>query len=755
MGGKLMQTIQPFIDLGWYTVPLKGNLKRLEDGSKTTPQFEKNWKANYQQQFNESATDIGGVITGSVSNIIAIDCDDDNTYKMFSMLDTDYAFHFISKNKPKGGGTIIYNYPTGELLPSFSIQDEIMSLDFYSDEGFVYLPTEPNLTKEPWLQKDMTALPKLKPLPPQVLLLLQALHKQHKLGQAPQAQQTNLAAIQKYNYLAPQVELFIAKEEFIPSLFHIITPKDFRTLTQYVKLGYVHPKDVPDGRGSEYLMKVSAILGADPSIDREMYMKAMYLINDLWDNPLAASRFESTILNPMADGKASVDGAPIWSYDEQWNTRGLAFINKLGEAIEVFFDDVRALYYLINYTKGTTKTFYRDADIYSYVETVGVAPPTRKEMKPVMPIVRTVINPSLPFGFYSPDEYSREFNIFKQTPALAILTEPGPYKDSYERPETILAYLETLVPDNVQRHYLLRFLKTKLTTFGYSPVVLYFLGAHGSGKDVFINLLASILGTEYVARPSTREFLEQFNGWMVDKYFAQLDEYGNQLSRLTDKQEALGKIKSYSGKEAVQIRQMRTDGFTYNHKLTLIMTANNNPLMLEAGDRRVALLETPNVLKDADWVIKNGGVSTVVDMLSTEILDFCYYLATEVDLLSSDAYVNPPETEGKRAIIAQHLPAADRIAFYISNHMLNELYELAQDFNCEQVFEHYIEGRIYEDDLFELYIGMTDAKGTKRGLTKAMSMFTKVPTTSNGMKAYYYYIPELKHFSMPMAEIDL
>ena len=45
-----MKSIQPFIDLGWHTVPLKGQLKRLEDGDKTTPQFEKGWKDKYMSK---------------------------------------------------------------------------------------------------------------------------------------------------------------------------------------------------------------------------------------------------------------------------------------------------------------------------------------------------------------------------------------------------------------------------------------------------------------------------------------------------------------------------------------------------------------------------------------------------------------------------------------------------------------------------------------------------------------------------------
>ena len=94
-----MKTIEPFIELGWYTVPLTGELKRNEDGSKTIPNFPKAWREKYNDNFNTTATKIGGVITGAKSGVIAIDCDNSITYNLFKALDPDYKFHFISRGK--------------------------------------------------------------------------------------------------------------------------------------------------------------------------------------------------------------------------------------------------------------------------------------------------------------------------------------------------------------------------------------------------------------------------------------------------------------------------------------------------------------------------------------------------------------------------------------------------------------------------------------------------------------------------------
>lgn len=740
-----MKSIKPFIDLGIHTVPLSGRLERLDDGSKTTPIYEKNWKVNYQNNFNENATELGGAITGSISNIIAIDCDDQTTYDIFCALHPQYKFHFVSKGKPKGGGTIIYKYPFGKSLESFSIQSDIMHLDFYSDNGFVYLPTDSNKTKIAW--GESTQLPLIEELPETVLVLLLNLQLQHTLKNKAQ-QEVKSSIVVRANYLAPQVELMISQKKFIPSLFHIITPKDFRDLPQYVQHGYLHPEQVPEGRGSEYLVKISAILGADSSISQEVYLEAMSFINNLWAYPMQIKTFESTILEPMVNGKSSVDGDVIWQYDEHWKERGLAFTTKLGDAIEVFYDDIRASYYMVNYTRDMIKVFFKETDIFSYIEPIAVGLPSRKEMKAMVPVVRTVSDPTRPFGFFNADEYSREFNIFRQSPALSILNNPDPYTALYKRPEIILKFFDTFIPDIYMRNYVLGFLKLKLTCFKYSPVVLYMLGVHGSGKDTFVNIISNIIGEPYVARPTAREFIEPYNGWIVDKYFVQLDEYGNQLHTLADKEEALGKIKSYTGKDKLQVRQMRTDGFNYSHAVTLVMTQNTNPLMLEDGDRRVLLIETPNVLKDADWVKEVGGITNVIEKIEEEINDFCYYLATEVNAVTWDQYVSPPETDMKRDLIASKLPAAHRLGYYFKHSMFEQLEDLIEEGGTEKLLQHAAENRIYEDELFQLYVYMTEGKGSKRGLTKVLKEngFEKIPSTKEGNKIYYYHINTLSHY---------
>lgn len=721
--------MQKYIDLKWHTVPLSGQLQRLEDGTKTIPGFEKDWRAKYQNEFNTKVTKIGGVITGEVSNIIAIDCDNDATWALFKALDPDYGFVFLSKGKGKAAGTLIYEYDK-ELAESFSINDGTMALDYYSNRGFVYLPTRSNRTKE-YLD---SPLPEIKPAPEAVKLVLQQLHKRvaPETSDAPQVSNVMTASC-----LAPIVEQFNKDGKFMPGLFRIITPKSFRQESSYVATGSLHPKDVPQGRGSEYLSKVSAILGADVSITREEYASAMNYINELFSDPMPDLKLDKTIIDPMITSKASIHGVPIWAYDADWKKFKLVLHSKRQIALELCFDDLRNAYYVVDELNQVIKSFYRDSELMAYIEAAAMNTPKKIEVKRGLPLAEVRAVPNLPFGFnQGKDPTVRLLNTFIQTPELAIFTNPDAYVDKYSKPTTIIKFFESLVPEAKMREYLLQFIHTKLKTFGYSPVVLYFMGAHGSGKDMFVGLLETIIGK--VARPSTKEFLEMFNGWIVDQYFVQLDEYGNQLSSARERDEALGKIKAYTGKQNIQVRQMRTDGFMHKHNATFVMTANKNPLMVEEGDRRICFLQTPNVLAEQPWVISMGGVAAAFNKIQSELKDFCYYLAKEVKPLSASEYMKPPEAQDKQELIADSMYASQRIAFVVKNDMTQYLIDLFEDANVPDGAKSLRGGKLMHSHLLDLYDELTEQRGNARSFNKALraSGIQLVPTSTNGNKDY-------------------
>lgn len=722
-------TIKPFIELGWHTVPLAGSLDRLEDGSKTIPMFPKNWRAIYAETKNTKETELGGTITGKISAIVAVDCDSPDTFALFKSLDPGYTAIAMSLGKyADPTGTLIYEYDE-ELADTFSINEKDgMRLDFYSDGGFIYLPTAANKSKVAWQE-----IPVIKPMPAAMKMLLKQLAKKYQQVDIPRTINVMTA-----NCLAPLIAQFVKSEKFMPGVFKIITPRDFRTEPQYVTEGFLDPNNVPEGRGSEYMSKVSAIFGADVSIDDQLYVQAMTKINASWSSPMDDEVFDKTILNPMLEGNAKINGKSIWQYNPEWEEHICVIPSKRQSTLELGFDDRRNMYYAVDGANEAFKCFGRDSEFMAYLEAAAFEVPKKALVKRTLPIVNVISDPSEQFGFVrGTDATARNLNLFRQTPELTILKNPDGYAPHYKRPKTILLYLESLVPEKKMLDYLLGFVKRKLLTFDYSPVILYFLGVHGSGKDTFVTILESIIG--HVARPTANEFLEMFNGWMLDTYFAQLDEYGNQLTKIADKEEALGKLKAYSGKKTVQIRQMRTDGFQYEHRITFIMTANTQPLILEDGDRRMAFFATPNKMDDLQWVHAMGGIANVQENIAKEIKDFCYYLATEVTELTGSEYVKPLESQYKHKLIADSMYASQKIAYCIKHGMWQYLINLSVEYNTPTVEDDIRSQRLTTGSLEELYLAITDFKGDFKAVLRQLktSGLSVKPTTVAGSRGYY------------------
>jgi hypothetical protein len=144
-------------------------------------------------------------------------------------------------------------------------------------------------------------------------------------------------------------------------------------------------------------------------------------------------------------------------------------------------------------------------------------------------------------------------------------------------------------------------------------------------------------------------------------------------------------------------------------------------------------------------------------LLDSELLDFCYYLATKVDMLDPDAYVVAPDSDSKYTLIADMMPAAQKLAYLFKLGRIADLEELINDYDGAQYAQGWSEGKVEEEKLFDLYLIMTDGQGTKRGLSKVLTEagLSKHPTTKDGAKLYYYDVPKIRGFSVsPFDEID-
>lgn len=727
--------MKQFRDLGWHLIPLEGELIRLPGGKKTVPKFPKNWNdPTISFESNDKALNI--VLTGQASNIVILDCDTPETYQTFRALDPDNAFVFTSRDKTEKGitGHIIYKYDP-ELSQTFKVNTEVLQLDFKSNNSGVYLPGPKNHTKE-----NFTVIGEPKEVPKTIKSLLIALK--------PKVQAQTLENVGSAQYDYHFIDVIPSLLEGSPNkiLLKALTPRAFRSLPKYLDMGFLHPADVPNGRGSEYLSQVSAILGADVSIDATTYRSAILKINELFSDPMDLDRLLKTIIEPMVSGEAKgANGLVIWQYDKNFSKKRYIIQTKTGDQMEIFYDADKLTWYVANMNTRKVKMFSTDSAILSHLCAIGTEPLTKPKLQKRVPLfyTRTLLNK--PFGYMG----SNLFNLFQSTNYLKILMGDEHVKD-YDKPVVILQFLESLIPDKISREYMLKFIKRKFTTLHYSPVVLNFVGVSGAGKDLFVQLLSTIIGTTYLAKPSAKEFIEPYNHYLVDKFLVQCDEYGDQFTRYDQKQQALGRLKTYTGSSDIQIRQMRTDGYNYKHCLTFILTSNKQPLVLDTDDRRLLMLLNPNKLNTQSWVAKLGGVAIVVQKLQEEVAKFCQYLRDEIDMLEDSEYMEPPFTIDKQTTIEMGMGIADLISHHLLKRNYKALYDLAIDCGITDIYDKHEINRIYENTLFEIYKQKINYDSTIRVFRNIISK-NKVPkkdTTSNGRKSFYYEAPGLHEWYM-------
>jgi len=743
-----MKTVKPFVDLGFYVVPLAGEIRRTKEGKKTGYKFVGAWKELYLENPYEVETDkeaakIGAMICGKRSGAVSIDCDDQETYEIFKELDPSYDFVFVSAGKKTGGASIIYRMPADwQSLSDFRIHNDSFQLDFISNDNLQFLPTDANRTKVTWTAETLKELPKLREPPKSIINLItnfSELHRKTTSAYNEEGRITQGTVESHYRFLAPFIQSFIKTDKFSNELFRILTPKKggFRELPQYVDTATLHPDNIPEGMGNAYLSSVAGVLVNDESVSPALFKEFMHKINNMWSRPKPAEEIEALVKYELGRDK--------WKYNKDWKEKINVVLTEYGTMITVFYDPLTRIYYALDDKLGMS-TFdnidalprhlnsvvlgdrrYKTSEIYSYLDQK-----------------KTVFTPLESFGELPPEQGSplKRHNMFCRPKTYDILLNPEKFRLEYQKrvPETTIAFFEHLIPDIVTRDYVLRFVLTKLKTLWFSEVILYFLGMTGAGKNLFVDWLAKF--TENTAELTKNDdfrmvievdlenFLSKYNLWIINALFANLDEYGEKTRSSQEDKQVLAQLKSYTGKEIIQLRSMHRNPTSAYHRCTFILTANENKLSPDLEDRRLVLIETPEKLADAEFVKNFASKSDAIQQLFAEQDAWAYYWATTYKQLSMDEYRTPPQSEFKRRLILKHLPPSKYIAALIKN---NDVENLVNLFDSNGLLQELLEegkfGVISKSLLINVFDVMTDGTGARKAmLDNSLRDFNLVPS---------------------------
>lgn len=178
-----------------------------------------------------------------------------------------------------------------------------------------------------------------------------------------------------------------------------------------------------------------------------------------------------------------------------------------------------------------------------------------------------------------------------------------------------------------------------------SAVVI--VSPEGTGKDLIIDFIASILGSEFCLRTSNmkRDLFGSSNGGAKNKIVLQLNEVSN-----LDGFKNIDQIKDIITSEKLIIRQLYQDARPYtNYLRVFVFSNNNNPLKVSYSSRRFFILKLKKVNTKEYY-------NKLVKVLNNEnALKSIYNYFLNLDISKFNPSIIP-DTEGKKYLVDCNKP---------------------------------------------------------------------------------------------------
>ena len=614
----------------FHTVPLGGTeMYRGADGKKYGQIFPKDGWTSFITSKNTDNTPLLAAI--ALKDFIGLDFDTDEAFNTALMIDPECKY--IAKSDYKGGH-MLYRWSDDIVNNSdvFKTSKKVKGvLDVQVGNTLIYLATDANKTKT-LLTEHISSLDDLTVMPIGIQLYVENIVLKYQnaniVYDTPKT--FNINEDSTLGYVLEKVK---PDDAYNIDIFKLLTPKKY-------KPNCLHPNDIPDGEGTEYLQAIRTRLALDASINDVVFKNVMHYINNQWDNPMPPSRIESDCDYQMT--KATIDGNKAWVYDPDWAKTGLIVKDKYLSAIEFFFDSSTSKFLEFN---RTTKDIIIHSNTSNAKNSLVAKKKTQvsvNEMISKAIDIDIANDPTKPsYLLESKAPYKPVFNTFVPAMGTMILRDPMLVSNP-KYPKHIMDFLKNLIPNKNRLEWLLKFIRHKHLTYDYSPIYLVFAGVGGAGKGVFVSLILKYFaGLERIQDIDLDKLQNNFNAWKASTDYAHLDEAGEGFS----KREAaliVAELKKLTGSPTASITFKGKDVSgkdNMRHFITPILNTNINVKVitdLPKNDRRFVFIKCPNKMAK----VSDNNDSLMVSLMKEELPHFAHYLATQVEDIDQRAYTS-------------------------------------------------------------------------------------------------------------------
>ena len=386
---------------------------------------------------------------------------------------------------------------------------------------------------------------------------------------------------------------------------------------------YNIPDPIPAGNSNEMYKKLSTRLASDETVSIELYLAAMERFNTYHQRKtpqeLAAQHTNRMVKN--------ING--LWQYNKDKVTSTYSATHKIYKTKAAVYYDLATGEYMLTYKNGTadaqlhrykSRTAYIDAaEKIVAASRQGITQSTAK-----VRAVHTVSDYKRAEGF---DEATNTYNTAYINSYLKAFYGNRSTTYAPDKLNRLLALLRYMWGENYE--YLLDVTKYRYTKFKFSPVITYFNGSEGSGKDVSIDILTR----GFSLPPQNLSFAlmsDKHSNWQTSDN-AVFSEIGSW--RAYEISSTIAEMKSISGSNGkVTFRGMQQTAIVKDTLIKIWITGNEwTKLHTDpTAQRRLNVVYMPKPLS-----VEQGGDYTqemLSELLSDTLLhDFYYWLGNEYE----------------------------------------------------------------------------------------------------------------------------
>lgn len=359
--------------------------------------------------------------------------------------------------------------------------------------------------------------------------------------------------------------------------------------------------DMPQGGGSDALVKIRGIACATNMITNEQSIECLRIINELiWTNPMPEQMFQATVAREMPyDNIVQADGTgPV--KENKWRLLAQKLIKEynliaLGDTIHM-------------YTNGHYRPF-SPHELQTFILEKGDIDATCSQRKETIEFITALSQKDY-------TQINKDYAIIAVKNGMldlnsGVLTPHSPdnyntiyldweYKEDVEYSELIDEFMKQIsAGDPKKMQFLYEVAGYCLLKKSIFEKFFIFKGSGGTGKSTFCNLIMRMVGKKYVSTVKLNQFDQDYYlATMIDK-LVNIDFDASDKKTLEDS----GRFKSITCSEPVSVRQIYAAVVEMVSCATVIINANHMPKIADKSDglyRRMILVEIDKKIKNPD-----------------------------------------------------------------------------------------------------------------------------------------------------------